>query len=189
MDDTRFDALTRMLSTRRTALAGLLGGLAALLGLATPAETVAHNLVPLCKKVKDPKRRRACLRRARAHNRKQHSCKPKPKAVTCKNRCGQTLNNCNEKVGCTCPPGKRCLANKGCIRTCQSPPTSSCPAGCTCGIAFAENPALYGCFPSGITCAQMTPSCDTNADCPRGFFCGVTSCLGPINRCIPNCPV
>jgi hypothetical protein len=189
MDESRFDALTRRLSSRRVALGGLLGGLAALLRVA-PKEADAHNPIPDCKTVKDPRKRLACLRRARRHNRNQHSCKPQPRAVTCNNRCGTTQNNCKKRVNCTCPAGKTCLRNQGCDRSCTVfGEPGDCPVGCWCGIRLVEAPTTRLCVSIAVTqCEQAIIPCVTSANCPRGHFCGLTTCEVPTTRCLPNCP-
>lgn len=78
MESNRFDTVTRSLSSRRATLTSLLGGVAALLGVAGVEEAGAHNPIPNCRRVADPKKRRACLRRARAHIRQRHTCRPQP---------------------------------------------------------------------------------------------------------------
>lgn len=65
MDSDRFDILTRMLSSRRLTLTGLLGGLTALLALRSGEDAAAHDPIPACRKIDNPERRRDCLRRAR----------------------------------------------------------------------------------------------------------------------------
>ena len=82
MEHNQFDALTRALSSRRAALAGGVGGLATLIGLPGAEEAAAHDATRACRRLNDRARRRACLRRARAHNR-THQCRPLPPAVVC----------------------------------------------------------------------------------------------------------
>jgi hypothetical protein len=57
MDSDRFDAFTRSLSSRRSALGGLFGGLGALLALGLPEEVDAHNYLARCRRIQDPVRR------------------------------------------------------------------------------------------------------------------------------------
>ena len=68
MDTANFDRLSRALGSRRAALASILG-----LGLVLRGhgEAEAHNPIPRCKRLKNAKKRRSCLRRTRNHNRKQ----------------------------------------------------------------------------------------------------------------------
>lgn len=108
MDDSRFDALTRTVGSRRTVLS-----------LDPADEVAAHNPVPDCHIIDVPERRRACLRRARRHHRQQHTCRPQSPAVTCGGRCGTArVNNCDKKVSCACPAGKACLGNGSCVEAC-----------------------------------------------------------------------
>jgi hypothetical protein len=191
MDDPRFDDLTRRLHTRRTALTSIPGGIAALLALQVE-EANAHNPIRACKPITDPRRRLACLRRARAHNRNKHSCKPKPAATFCVNRCGTTQNNCKRKLNCSCPPGKSCLANFGCNRACLSV-QPRCPDGCNCGAILVEPPMTAQCFAGPVLSAPACPeapvSCETTENCPRGFFCADVSFACGTDRCVPNCPI
>jgi hypothetical protein len=189
VDDARFDALTRVLSSRRVAVGGIVGGVAALFGLAVPDEAIAHNPIPACRRIKDAARRRACLHRARAHNRKQHSCKPRPAAAFCGGRCGGTaINNCGKRVACpVCPTGKTCLSNGSCAQICPGPFAPGCPAGCECA-ADRENNTI--CFSGPVASCEAIPQiCDNSAPCPPGSRCVFTECPsdpGPY-RCYPLC--
>jgi hypothetical protein len=190
MDSDRFDALSRVLSSRRAALTGVLGGVAALLGLPRVEEASAHNPIPACQKLADPTKRQACLRRARRHNRKQHSCKAKPLAVTCADgRCGPRRNNCRRQVSCPCASGKLCLGNRTCSRFCGL--SVPCPPGCACGAPDISG-SLIHCLPLTISdCPQVPQVCTSSTECPFGHYCGRTVC-GPgmteQGRCIPVCP-
>jgi hypothetical protein len=193
VDAAHFDALTRTLHARRTALTGVLGGVVALLGRPGIDEARAHNPLPHCQKIKDPAARRQCVRNARRHNKQKHACTPEPTATFCCNRCGPTQNNCEQTVTCTCPAGKGCLANNGCNQTC-SPAQPTCVEGCTCGVPLVEDPAIFHCVPSlilsagGIECTDFL-QCETTADCPRGYFCGDQTVSCGMDLCFPNCPV
>ncbi len=190
MDDAQFDALTRALHSRRTAVVGLLGGLTAMLGL-DGGDATAHNPAPACRNIADARRRARCRRRARAHHRHRHSCTPQPAAVTCRNRCGGTRNNCKQAVACTCPAETTCLPNQGCSRACAAPPFA-CPAGCACfdGVLLVET-SSFQCVPLGISeCEQVPQVCTSTAECPFGQFCGTTACSpggDDEGRCIPVC--
>lgn len=191
MDATRFDSLTRTLSSRRTALGGLLGGgIAALLGLVVPEEAPAHNLLPGCGKLPDAKKRQACRRRARIHNRQRHTCRPQPSAVTCAGRCGTWTNNCNKAVACfLCPTGRECLNNGSCAKTCDDSP-GSCPTGCTCPVYFSVEGARH-CIPMTTHCGNAPQACTSTTQCPPGHHCQSTLCgpgASPANRCVPLCP-
>lgn len=189
MDSEHFDALTRALTSRRTALGGLLGGgFAALLGLTLPEEASAHNLLPGCRKIKDLAKRRACLRRAQRHNRLRH-CRPQPTTVTCAGRCGTWPNNCNKSVTCrACAPKLDCLNNGSCGRICTIP-SAPCPNGCYCSNFTVEGPQHCILAPP---CSDMPQTCASTTECPLGQQCQHTVC-GPggslSNRCVPLCPL
>lgn len=187
MDTKQFDALTRALSTRRTALAGLAGGLAALLGLAAPDEVTAHNPAPACRKLKDRKRRRACLRRARAHNR-THQCRPLPPAVVCASvrRCdGVAVDNCGRLINCTCPLGKTCLPNGSCAQACVG--DTPCSPGCLCS-AESSVEGVRPCISTPQPCEVIPQACTSTAECPVGRFCREVGCDGLTKRCVSLCP-
>ncbi len=186
MDGARFDCLTRTLSSRRTALGGVLGGsLAVLLGVVEPDEAGAHNYLARCRQIKSLPRRRACLRRARAHNRSHRPppCIPQASAVTCAGRCGTWRNNCNQAVPCyLCPPTWSCLAHGSCGKTCTAagPP---CPPGCGCSYPNTEG----GEFCIGSLSACPTQTCSSTADCLPGYQCQPCSEGGAITYCFPLC--
>jgi hypothetical protein len=187
MDNDRFDALTRGLSTRRTALISLLGSsLALFLGLTQPEEAGAHDPAAACWRLPDPARRRRCVIRARRHKRKQHTCRSQPKAVTCAGRCGRVRNNCRKGVNCTCPAGETCLGNGTCSRICEPGGAPvNCPAGCECGTDALEG-GIH-CTPGTIEeCAQVPIVCTSTAQCPVGHFCSLPICNGQ-SRCVPVC--
>ena len=194
MESNRFDTLTRSLSSRRATLTSLLGGVAALLGVTSVEEAGAHNPIPSCRRVADPKKRRACLRRARAHIRRRHTCRPQPKSITCADRCDiNARNNCRTTVACSCPAGELCLANKVCSRFCVVPgtaenPAGDCPLGCTCGFPLIEDPSVLHCVPAGFTCAELNLAvCTSTSQCPVGLFCTPENPCGPSGVCIPRC--
>jgi hypothetical protein len=185
MDGEYFDSLTRTLSSRRTVLGGLLAGTAA--ALFSRQDAAAHNPVPACRRIRNAKRRAACLRRARTHNR-QHQCQPTAPAVICRGLCGTAVNNCNQAVSCPCPAGKSCLSNGSCAQNC-SVAQPACPAGCTC--LGPEVGSGDHCIQAGLSCNVLPQVCASTADCPAGSFCIEEACLGPggfEHRCIPLCP-
>lgn len=167
MDPARFDGLARILSSRRTALGGLLaGGLAALLGLA-PEAAAAHNPIAACERLRTPRKRRRCRRRARAHAR---TCHPEPLARTCRGRCGTFRNRCGTRVFCRCLDGRVCLANGSCALAC-----ADCPRPCDCAY---NNPPTHEWVCTERTersvCDGGFRSCTTTADCPFGEVCQQT---------------
>lgn len=159
MDGTRFDAFTRILSSRRTALGGLLGGLTALLGLALPEDAAAHDFRARCRKIQDPPRRRACLRRARAHNRAHaRTCQPLSPAVVCPadpRHCAGVADGCGGLVTCPCPAGESCIGTwhdiiSGAYTGSCCPTAQVCPfprSSSLCCSADTYCVGLIGCFP------------------------------------------
>jgi hypothetical protein len=190
MDDQQFDALTRVLSSRRTALTGVVGSLATVLGLSMSERAGAHSFTARCRKLPDPAKRRACVRRARRHDRK-HRCKPRSTAVTCGGGCGSALNNCGKRVTCpACAAGKSCLANRSCAQICgQGHP--ACPTGCGCTFLEAGSGVPYCTAPIIGACAGVRPGvCASTAQCPLNHVCTSVQC-GPgetfENRCVALC--
>jgi hypothetical protein len=130
MDADRFDTLIRLLRdphSRRGAFALALSG--ALAPLLAREDTEAHDLLKKCKKIKDAKKKKACIKKAKQHN-AQHasetpaapptpSCQPDAAATTCAGRCGTVSNNCGTPVACgqTCGPHRVCSTGV-CIDTC-----------------------------------------------------------------------
>lgn len=182
MDSERFDALTRTLRSRRTAVSALLGGVTAVLGLA-PEEGAAHNAARACRKVAARGNRRRCQRRAWSHNR---SCHPETAPATCRGRCGAWPNRCGKAVSCAvCPTPKSCLGNGSCGQACTGP---ICPTGCGCYLLPSVEGPRY-CAPNGLVCANFTQACTATSDCPLNHACMDTGCGGgssPI-RCVPLC--
>jgi hypothetical protein len=134
--------------------------------------------------------RRACLRRAQAHNQK-HRCRAEAAAITCAGRCGVIRNNCQDPVACTCGPGQSCLPNTSCIQVCPGT-GEGCPAGCRCGAPLAENPELLHCTEGEsptASCDDLPQECGTSADCPQGFLCAALANVCGTNRCIKGCPI
>lgn len=177
MDSERFDTLARTVSTRRTVMGALLGGsVAVLLGIGEAEEASAHNPVAKCKTIKSPSRRRACLRKARTHNR---GCHPESRGATCAGRCGTVTNNCGQDVSCSCSTGKACLGNGTCGRICSAP-DFLCP-GCTgCSVPNVEGEQY--CIQDGPSSPDQ--ACASSAECPPGYHC---QSAGGSTMCIPLC--
>jgi len=186
VDDTRFDALSRSLSSRRTALGGLIGGVAALLRFADPEEVAAHNPLAACEKLPNPERRRACRRRARAHLRRRH-CQAESPLITCRGGCKPRHNRCGKLLTCNCSFPKICLNNGSCARNCEFAP-DVCPTNCLCAGPSVEGRAH--CAADPLTCGTtLTQACTSTLECPQVQFCLTNSgCGGPNpNRCAPLC--
>lgn len=189
MNDGHFDSLTRTLSSRRIALAGLLSGVAALLSLSRLERGAAHIAKARCRRLHAPARRRACLRRASAHNR-QHQCRVTPIEEVCAGRCGSATNNCGQRVACyLCPAGLTCLSSGSCAQSCQSG-IGSCPTGCRCNRPEVGKDHRY-CIPNSVTeCPHIPMVCVSTTQCPLNHFCMVTGCgrdLAEEGRCTPVC--
>lgn len=178
MDGDQFDDLVRTLSSRRSALGGLVGsGVAMLLRLAGPDQAAAHNPLPACRRIKDKRKRARCIRRARRHN-ATHQTPPPPPPCTpnCAGKscgsdgCSGSCGSCSGTTTCvggtcqtTCTPncaGKNCGSN-GCGGSC-----GTCSGGQVC-----SNPAN-----GGICQSTCTPSC-------AGKNCGSNGCGGSCGTC------
>lgn len=162
MDADRFDAITRSLfrsRSRRDAVASLLGSSVGMLGWVDAQDAAAKN----CKKIKNKKKRKKCLAKA--------------KAATC----GSVT--CAEGQVC-CPDkrcGRTCCANgRACNVTCCGPNGNDfcCDASrpmCICG----------GCWQAGSVqcddpkhcCGPLSPRC-----------CGNDHCCADGWECLVDCP-
>lgn len=185
MDDERFDALARAVSTRRAAFAGGFGALAALFSIVPEAD--AHNALKRCRGLANLAKRRACRRRARIHNRK-HRCKSRPARRICADlrRCsGVAVNDCGRLINCGCPGGQSCLANGSCASNCELSGPLGCPEDCVCFGPEVDNGKR--CIPIPLPCDQIPQVCTSTVDCPLGTFCLVGPCDDE-NRCVPLCP-
>ena len=168
MDSYRFDSLTRSLTTassRRDALASLLGGTLGLLGL---ADAAAKD----CKKIKDKKKRKTCLAKA-----KDTTSQPPP-----------------PPIAPPCPEGKR-LCNGACIPSNQCCTDGDCPAStptCCGGGCVSVLTDLGHCGRCGAgcgfneQCSTGVCRCGNNPDgCPTGKTCCGASCTCGSNFMIP----
>ena len=142
MDDSRFDALARSLTTagsRRRALGGLLAGTLGVLGRHDGDESAAHDLKAKCKK-KSGGAKKKCLKKAKKHAAEHAaatSLGPLPPGPTCTDG---SKNGSESDVDCggSCP---RCPTGQGCATRND------------CDSAFC----------SGGTCVACTQS----TDCPK----------------------
>lgn len=171
MDDRRFDALTRALSSRRTALGSVAGTLAALLGLALPEEAESHNFLARCRRIKDPQRRRACLRRARAHNRR-HRLSPPPPPPPTPDQC-QGRNVCAQGNAATCgAAGNECY--------CWVTPQGVSVCGGNDEAVVADRCA--DCAAAGRICVL-----GDGLNCPGPFICVLPCCPAGFRECNGRC--
>ena len=192
MDGQQFDDLARAWvegsAPRRNALRFLVGGALGLLGWHSLEEAAAHDTLKKCKKIKDKKKKKACIKKAKKHA-DQHA-KETP-------LCG----------GLTCPEGQVCCPDKKCGRTC-------CANGRACNVVCsgpngndyccdATRPAAIcgGCWQAGSVqcddpkhcCGPLSPKCCGNDHCcADGWEClvgcpGNTCCKGGQSpTCCPN---
>ena len=119
MEVARFDTLVRSLPTvgsRRQTLAGLLMAAIGLRGVTDLARVDAHDALNECREIKDPKRARVCVRRARKH--KHQHCRrcPRPanpcQVATCSSR--GTCGVANRPRGFSCEDGLFCNGAETC---------------------------------------------------------------------------
>lgn len=159
MDATRFDALTRKFSTRRSVLTGLVGGLATLLGLATAGVNVAAA-------------RERCKR---GEKRCGKRCIPRRACCTTANCAPGKIcarGQCVVGQG-TCPAGANVCTGVGACG----------PAGsdCQCFQTTANETRCGTNVVLGNRCSTCVTDANCAADYPRvpGVFCG--------NGIGPNC--
>jgi hypothetical protein len=139
MDGFSFDALTRSLTTagsRRRALAALLLGSLGFLG-AQAEETAAKN----CKKIKNKKKRKKCLAKAKMTPSCTRNCAGKSCGDDgCGGSCGDCFRGTCQGGVCRCPSGQE-LCNGACMTACaqdelRDPDTCRCCSAniSPCGI-------------------------------------------------------
>lgn len=192
MESDRFDALTRLLSSRRSTLGGLLGGTLALLGLTQPEEVSAAR----CPKGKKPCRK-GCIPRARCCTNadcqtrttgrvcRQGRCQCPPGRTLCGGRCRNLQSDATNCGAC----GVVCIGGRICQnRACVCPPGQE-DSGGVCGIRpscrgrgapdcyWNPSECCSGICPNFTTCAAGAAGrqCYTASDCISqkciGFVC------------------
>lgn len=176
MDALRFDHLVRSwaegASPRRGALRLLIGGLLALLGAHGVEGAAAHDALLDCKKIKNRKKRKKCVTKARAHN-AGHANEPREctAADTCPNPppgqlCAQPI--CDQGGNCGFGPkaaGTRCRPIAG---------DCDIPEFCD-GVSLDCPPDRFR--SSGEICRHIIGPCDvaerctgSSASCPPDAF-------------------
>lgn len=157
MDTERFDALTRMLASRRSLAGGMLAGT---LAVALGHGATAHNALPACRRIKDKRRRNACRRRARQHN-ARHA-----------NQC-LGHNVCAESGAAACgAPGNECY--------CWVTPAGTSVCGGNEGAFAADN--CDQCAQAGRICVQ-----GDGAFCPGPVVCVLDCCPAGFRECNGQC--
>ena len=197
MDSRRFDAFTRTLSSRRSALAGLAAGVGALLGFALPEEANAHNFLARCRRIRHPGRRGRCLRQAQEHNFRHRYCRIlAPREACSRVDCGIVRDGCGNATDCgPCASVHTCSSNNSCAFSCLFPGRQGgCPDGCTCS---SERDSVTGdlhCLNDldpNLQCNALPPTyCTSTTDCRIGYKCEPVPC-GPggalERRCVATC--
>jgi hypothetical protein len=179
MDGGRFDALARALAgsgSRRAALGGLLGGALALLG-AGGEETAGHDPSRRCRNIRDARKRRACLARAKRHTRQHEggggggACPAEP-LERCLAPAVEAFVAAIEpcRAACTADPeGAAC-------RSCLGPPTEAAVAAaraCAEEVCGGGGGAAAGAAGGGGVAAAAPGRCDR---------AGLDRCLDRANR-------
>jgi hypothetical protein len=220
MDGFDFDTLARAvgsLTTRRLALAALLGGAFGRLGL---AETAAKRKSGRCKP-KCSECQRCDLGRCRKNNQgkkvcKKSKCQPKATGTPCPAFSGGLCQNgtcvnvkadpanCG-RLGNACDPAAVCQ-NGVCfpISTCPATTTQACPGGgavVACGGVEAAPCVCSRSTEGQVVCVVIPPlgttvtPCSSSAGCPVGQACVETgSCepdpaAAPANHCFRPCRI
>jgi hypothetical protein len=186
MDDSRFDALARTLSTagsRRRALGGLLLSSLGLLGRGSVEDAAAHDLKAKCKK-KSGDAKKKCLKKAKKHA-AQHAAEtqPPPPPHVCagrnfcttkgeQNLCQTDGQECECAVTAAGAPfcgATRPRPNLRLVTTC-----GGCQPGETCiALAACEGAQVpFGCVrpcPNGPTCDdELQNGTESDVDCGGG---------------------
>jgi hypothetical protein len=213
MDPNRFDTLARSLTaarSRRAAVGVAIGSALGLLGVhMEPVE--AHDLLTKCRKIDDKKKKRACIKKARAHDATHivtPSPPPPPAPPTCTPDCSGG-RDCGSN-GCT---GGSCGTCSGTDISCGGGGTagvcggwaSVCPPGTTycdlfngtskrCGDPSQDVPECFCAERSdglGTACyrqeaGQATPLCDPDVSiCQTDADCEALP-NSTTNRCVKN---
>lgn len=196
MDSRRFDAFTRTLSSRRSALAGLAAGVGALLGFALPEEAEAHNFLARCRRIRHPGRRGRCLRQAQEHNFRHRYCQiVAPREACSRVDCGTVRDACGAVRYCgNCGPGYACLSNGGCPLVCEARDfEAACPDFCACSdypeVDTGDSHCVFPDPPVNI-CTNAPEPCQTSADCVPSRECQRVPCGsgGALEgRCVSLC--
>ncbi len=207
MDASQFDLLTRSLTaagTRRRALGGLVLGSLSLLGWAGAEDVSAHDALPACKK-KSGKKKKRCLKKARAHNAQHATDTPPPDTFVppppdpcagkgegdscgtdracCSGTCVNLRIDPDHCGGCgyACSPTSNLTAichNGGCA----CPGFADCPGTCSCGVRY-EGGGF--CRAPDATCIGAKQCPNGDVDCDIGTVCSECNAGQPV--CLDAC--
>ena len=183
VDARHFDDLIRSLafdSSRRRLLAGLTGGLLAMLSLSRTSEEAAarsgkcKQACSLCEQCKKGKCKRKNGRKRRTC--KAGTCQPKATGTACGG--GTCINGgCATACGAPSPPGNCSGAS------CAGP---TCPGGESCGTCDTTTEGQVVCGDLRPSCQEFQ-ACETTANCPLGSVCVTNGCcafVGKPNICV-----
>lgn len=161
MDGERFIGITRVISSRRSALAALAGLLPLALADAAAART--------------SKRKR----------RNKKRCKRLRVRFSCTGSCAaHKIDTCGRTVQCQCASGTTCQSNQSCGVSCATAP---CPEGSGCTCSMTE-PRL--CLAPFTACERVLLPCESIDDCPPRTTCEETPCGeagAMVKRCVQLC--
>jgi hypothetical protein len=197
MDADRFDTLARSLITarsRRGASAAVLGGALGLLSWHLGEDAQAHNALLACKK-KSGKAKKACLKKAKAHNAQHVAETPLPPPPVCSPACGL----CQQCVNGTCdtaPNFTPCGRCKDCFAgACEPVPDGRrCGTCLECKAGTCVNQACLvceACRDNVCVPRQCSPPDECQVDCqcnPATGRCGCSPRVcEPQGPCQENC--
>ena len=217
MDDTRFDATVKALSslvTRRLTLGALLGGVLGRLRLVTTeAKSSSGKCKPRCDECEKCDKG-ACQRKNSKKRCQKGKCKPRSDGRPCTRFAagfcvnGRCINSQTDEANCgslgtVCGPTQvcqdgSCFSSSTCPATvagfCSGTPTSCGSPVCACDQSTEGNIVCVS-----FDTAQCPPpagtatSCTTSATCPPGSACmsisgSVCTCAAGAKICLPQCP-
>lgn len=186
MNAKHVDALTRTISSRRIALGGLLGGGAALLGLALPEEVTAHNFLPVSTRSRmsrnswpaggEPGGTTACSTPA---IRGPMRSPPAPGAAGPRSTPAASRS-------AVLPVEMASVAGPMARAAACTNDAESCLPDCAC-LAFPSTGGLRHYFCPFVDCSEIPVPCTSTATCPVGHVCLLNARDGEDepHRCIP----
>jgi hypothetical protein len=187
MDADRFDALARTLTPgSRRSFVGTLSAVAgsALAPLLARDDATAHDLSKKCKNIKDKKKRKACVKKAKKHK-AQHAAEGS--ASTVASTCGDGVRNGGETdidCGGPCPPcadGQACATRSDCQSRVCTNNTCRVPT-CSDGVKNG-NETDIDCGGGICPDCAIGQACLVDGDCevpPPGLGVGGGTCCNKV---------